>query len=127
MNPNNNSSHKNNNLFHSQNIYDNNNNIFIDDTNYQMINLNGINKSSVISNLIGYSGKDNIKEIINNINNEIAINLINKEKKFAQSSKTVFTLKNGIKGMKLKRDYYFNSSNKITINAKVNEINKPNK
>ena len=127
VNSNNNSSHKNNNLFHSQNIYDNNNNIFIDDTNYQMINLNGINKSSVISNLIGYSGKDNIKEIINNINNEIAINLINKEKKFAQSSKTVFTLKNGIKGMKLKRDYYFNSSNKITINAKVNEINKPNK
>ena len=127
VNPNNNSSHKNNNLFHSQNIYDNNNNIFIDDTNYQMINLNGINKSSVISNLIGYSGKDNIKEIINNINNEIAINLINKEKKFAQSSKTVFTLKNGIKGMKLKRDYYFNSSNKITINAKVNEISKPNK
>lgn len=93
MNSNNNSSHKNNNLFHSQNIYDNNNNIFIDDTNYQMINLNGINKSSVISNLIGYSGKDNIKEIINNINNEIAINLINKEKNLHKVVKLFLRLK----------------------------------
>jgi len=53
---------------------------------------------------------------------------MNKESKFPHSSKNVNSyLKNGIKGMKFKKESYFNMSNKITINAKTNEINKSNK
>ena len=36
-------------------------------------------------------------------------------------------MRNGLKGMRLRRDGYFNMTNKITINAKFNEINKSNK
>ena len=109
------------NLFHSHNKYDNN--LYIDDTNYQILNLNGINQSTILNNLMGYSGKDIFKELV--INNESLNNHTTKEKNFAKSSKNIPTyLKNGIKGMKLKKDCYFNTSNKITINAKVNEINK---
>jgi len=120
---NNNPNYKSNHLFYSHNKYDNN--LFIDDTNYQMINFNLINKSGIINNLVGYSGKDLFKEIINN---EIANSHMNKESKFPHSSKNVNSyLKNGIKGMKFKKESYFNMSNKITINAKTNEINKSNK
>ena len=120
---NNNPNYKSNHLFYSHNIYDNN--LFIDDTNYQMLNFNLINKSGIINNLVGYSGKDLFKEIINN---EIANSHMNKEAKFPHSSKNMTSyLKNGIKGMKFKKDSYFNMSNKITINAKTNEINKSNK
>ncbi len=120
---NNNPNYKSNHLFYSHNKYDNN--LFIDDTNYQMINFNLINKSGIINNLVGYSGKDLFKEIINN---EIANSHMNKESKFPHSSKNVNSyLKNGIKGMKFKKEGYFNMSNKITINAKTNEINKSNK
>ena len=120
---NNNINYNKNHLFHSHNKYDNN--IFIDDTNSQILNLNKISQSGIINNLIGYSGKDFFKEIINN---ELANNHTNKENKFAQSSKNVTTyLRNGIKGIKLKKESYFNMSNKITINAKSNEINKSNK
>ena len=108
-----------NHLFYSYNKYDNN--IFIDDTNYQMFNFNGINQSTIINNLMGFTGKDIFKEIINNEINKQK----NKETKFAHSSKNVIShLKNGIKGLKLKKENYFNMSNKITINAKANEINK---
>ena len=110
-------------LFHSHNKFDNN--LYIDDT-YQILNINGINQSSIINNLMGCSGKDIFKEIL--INNESMNNHINRENKFAKSSKNVSNyLKNGIKAMKLKKDSYFNTSNKITINAKINEINKSNK
>ena len=120
---NNNPNYKSNHLFYSHNKYDNN--LFIDDTNYHMINFNLINKSGIINNLVGYSGKDLFKEIINN---EIANSHMNKESKFPHSSKNVNSyLKNGIKGMKFKKESYFNMSNKITINAKTNEINKSNK
>ena len=46
-----------------------NTNILIEDTNdtsFKMINLNGLNKSSLLSNIIGYSGKDFFREIIKN-------------------------------------------------------------
>ena len=116
-------SYKSNNLFHSHNKYDNN--IFIDDTNSQIFNLNKINQSGIINNLVGYSGRDFFKEIINN---EVVNNQINKENIFAHSSKNMTSyLRNGIKGMKLRKESYFNTSNKITINAKINEINKSNK
>ena len=65
------------NLFHSHNKYDNN--LYIDDTNYQILNLNGINQSSIINNLMGYSGKDIFKELI--INNESMNSHIPKENK----------------------------------------------
>ena len=121
---NNNSNYKTNNLFYSNNRYDHN--IFIDDTNYQIFDLNVINKSSIINNLMGLTGKDNLKEIITNevLNNHH----INKSTKFAQSSKNISSyMRNGIKGVKLRRDSGFNMTNKITINAKLNEINKSNK
>ena len=59
----------------------------------------------------------------------LANNHMNKESIFPHSSKNVTSyLKNGIKAMKVKKEScYFNMSNKITINAKTNEINKSNK
>ena len=122
MNSNNNTSYKDRHIFLSQNKYDNN--ILIDELNYQIISLNGINKSSIMNNIIGYTNKDIFKEIINHEQN---INHNHKENKLAHSSKNISHLKNGIKGLKFKKDSYFNVSNKITINAKVNEINKSNK
>ena len=75
---------------------------------------------------MGLTGKDNLKEIITNevLNNHH----INKSTKFAHSSKNISSyMRNGLKGMRLRRDGYFNMTNKITINAKFNEINKSNK
>ena len=124
-NQNSSSNYKTNNLLlHSNNRYENN--IFIDDVNYQIFDLNSINKSSIINNLMGLTGKDNLKEIITNevLNNHH----INKSTKFAHSSKNISSyMRNGLKGMRLRRDGYFNMTNKITINAKFNEINKSNK
>ena len=117
---------KTNHLFYSNNKYDNS--IYIDDTNYILFNLNGNNKSSILNNLLGFTGKDIFKEIINNETSNNQNNNIAKENKFAHSSKNISShLRNGIKGVKLKKESYFNMSNKITINAKSNEINKTNK
>ena len=125
VNQNSSSNYKTNNLLlHSNNRYENN--IFIEDVNYQIFDLNSINKSSIINNLMGLTGKDNLKEIITNevLNNHH----INKSTKFAHSSKNISSyMRNGLKGMRLRRDGYFNMTNKITINAKFNEINKSNK
>ena len=118
----NNTNYKANNLCQSQNKYEN---IYIDDTYYQILNFNGINKSSIMNNLMGISGKDIYKEVTNY---ESGNNHQNKETKFAHSSKNIAShLRNGMKGIKLRRESYFNMSNKITINAKSNEINKSNK
>ena len=123
MSTNNNSSYKDRRLYLSQNKYDNN--LLLDELNYQLLNINGINKSTILNNIIGYTNKDIFKELINHEQNT---NQNNKENKMAHSSKNISShLKNGIKGLKLKKDSYFNTSNKITINAKVNEINKSNK
>ena len=100
-----------------------NTNILIEDTNdtsFKMINLNGLNKSTLLSNIIGYSGKDFFREIIKN---EIKKNNTNKGNKINSSKKVMAYLKNGIKGMKLKRDL----KTKIIINAKISEGNKNNK
>ena len=100
-----------------------NTNILIEDTNdtsFKMINLNGLNKSSLLSNIIGYSGKDFFREIIKN---EIKKNNTNKGTKMNSCKKVMAYLKNGIKGMKLKRDL----KSKIIINAKISEGNKNNK
>ena len=101
-----------------------NTNILIEDTNdksLRMINLNGVNKGSLLSNIIGYSGKDFFREIIKN---EIKKNNINKGNKINNSCKKVMTyLKNGIKGMKMKRDL----KNKVILNAKISEGNKTTK
>ena len=117
----NNTSYKDRHIFFSHNKYDNN--ILIDELNYQIINLNKINKSSIMNNIIGYANKDTFKEII--IQEQKTNHY--KENKLAHSSTNISRLKNGIKGLKLKKDNYFNVSNKITINAKINEINKSNK
>ncbi len=78
-----------------------------------------------MSNIVGYSGKDFLKEIMKN---EIKDNQDNKESQLNRSCKkvTVF-LKHRIKGIKLKRDNCFNNTHKISINAKMNEVNKSNK
>ena len=107
-------------LFFIQNKLDTN--ICLDDTNYQMINVSNLNKSSLLSHIIGYSGKDFYKQIGKS---EIKKNQINKGLKLNQSHKKVILfLKSGIKDIKYKKDEL---NNKIVINAKVNEINKSNK
>ena len=101
------------------------NNILIDDTSYQIININGFNKSNNMPSIVGYTGKDFIKEIIKN---NIANNKEKKENKLNNSCKKVAVfLKQRIKGIKLKRESYFNTMNKISINAKMSEVNKSNK
>ena len=93
------------------------NNIYIDDNNIQLLNINGINQNA---NCMRNSGRIVIKDLLNS-------NDIINSNKSAQSSKLVnFNFKAGLKGMKMKKDNYFNVSNKITINAK-NEINKSSK
>ena len=110
-------------IFLIQNKLDNN--ICLDDANYQIINLNGINKSNIMNNIVGYSGKDFLKEIMKN---EIKNSQENKENKLNLSCKKVAVfLKHRIKGIKLKRDSCFNNTHKISINAKINEVNKSNK
>ena len=70
-----------------------------------------------------HSGRIVIKDILNS--NELnSNNIINKS---IQSSKNMNSFKNGLKGLKIKKDNFFNISNKITINAKTTEINKSNK
>ena len=92
------------------------NNIYIDDNNIQILNLNGINQNNYMRN----SGRIVIKDLLNN-------NDIINGNKSTQSTKLVNSnFKAGLKGMKMKKDNYFNVSNKITINAK-NEINKSSK
>ena len=123
MSTNNGSNIKPKHIFLIQNKFEKN--ICLDDGNYQIINLNGINKSSIMSNIIGYSGKDFLKEIMKN---GIKDNQENKESQLNRSCKkvTVF-LKHRIKGIKLKRDNCLNNTHKISINAKMNEVNKSNK
>ena len=101
------------------------NNICLDGANYQIINIKGKNKSNIMSSIVGYSGKDIFKEIINN---DIKNNQENKEGKLNRSCKKASViLKQKIKGIKLKRKNYLNNTNKISINAKMNENNKSNK
>ena len=69
------------------------------------------------------SGRIVIKDVFNNNNNDYSNNIIHVSESI-HSSKNV---KSGLKVMKMKKDNYFNISNKITINAKTNEINKSNK
>ena len=114
---------KGNHLFYSHNNKIENN-IFFEDLNYQIININDINKSSIINQMMAYTGKEIFKDITSNENIN---NHINKDVTYAHSSKLISNfLKNGSKSVK-KKECYFNVSNKITINAKGNEINKSNK
>ena len=91
------------------------NHLFIDDNNIQIVD---INENNVLNNIMRHSGRIVNRELINS-NNEFSNNI-----KSIHSSKTMNIFKNGIKGMKMKKDNYLNISNKITINAKTNEINK---
>ena len=94
------------------------NNICIDDNNIQILNLNQ-------NNLMRHSGRIVIKDLLNA--NEITNNLYNGSKSIQSSKNVTMNYKCGLKGMKMKKDNYFNVSNKITINAKNNEINKTSK
>ena len=120
INVNNSSSFRPRHLFFIQNKLDSN--ICLDDANYQIINVNNLNKSSILSHIIGNPGKDFYKQIGKS---EIKKNEINKRLKLNQNHKKVILfLKNGIKDIKYKKDEL---NNKIVINAKVNENNKSNK
>ena len=120
INVNNSSSFRPRHLYFIQNKLDTN--ICLDDTNYQVINVNKLNKSTIMSNIIGYSGKDFFKQIIKG---EMKKNQTNKGIKLNQNNKKVILyLKNGLKDIKFKKD---EANHKILINAKINEINKSNK
>ena len=120
ININNSSSFRPRHLYFIQNKLDTN--ICLDDTNYQVINVNNLNKSTIMSNIIGYSGKDFFKQIIKG---EMKKNQTNKGIKLNQNNKKVILyLKNGFKDIKFKKD---EANHKIVINAKINEINKSNK
>ena len=120
INVNNSSSFRPRHLYFIQNKLDTN--ICLDDTNYQVINVNNLNKSTIMSNIIGYSGKDFFKQIIKG---EMKKNQTNKGIKLNQNNKKVILyLKNGFKDIKFKKD---EANHKIVINAKINEINKSNK
>ena len=109
-------------LYNSHNKFENN--LYFDELNYQIININDINKSSIFNHMVGLTGKEIFKDITpnENINNHI-----NKDLTYAHSTKLVTNFyKNGSKSVK-KKETYFNVSNKITINAKGNENNKSNK
>ena len=121
ININNSSSIRPKHLFLVQNKFEKN--ICLDDTNYQKINVKNLNKSSVMSNVIGFSGKDFFKEIINSEMKKNHVN--NKGLQLNQNhKKVIFYLKNGIKNLTSKK---YDLNNKIVINAKINEINKSNK
>ena len=92
------------------------NNLYIDDNNIHIVD---INENNAINNIMRHSGRIVNRDLINS-NNEYSNNI----PKSIHSSKTMNIFKNGIKGMKVKKDNYINISNKITINAKTNEINK---
>ena len=120
INVNNSSSFRPRHLYFIQNKLDTN--ICLDDTNYQVINVNKLNKSTIMSNIIGYSGKDFFKQIIKG---EMKKNQTNKGIKLNQNNKKIILyLKNGLKDIKFKKD---EANHKIVINAKINEINKSNK
>ena len=120
INVNNSSSFRPKHLYFIQNKLDTN--ICLEDTNYQVINVNKLNKSTIMSNIIGYSGKDFFKQIIKG---EMKKNQTNKGIKLNQNNKKVILyLKNGFKDIKFKKD---EANHKIVINAKINEINKSNK
>ena len=120
INVNNSSSFRPKHLYFIQNKLDTN--ICLEDTNYQVINVNKLNKSTIMSNIIGYSGKDFFKQIIKG---EMKKNQTNKGIKLNQNNKKVILyLKNGLKDIKFKKD---ETNHKIVINAKINEINKSNK
>ena len=120
INVNNSSSFRPRHLYFIQNKLDTN--ICLDDTNYQVINVNNLNKSTIMSNIIGYSGKDFFKQIIKG---EMKKNQTNKGIKLNQNNKKVILyLKNGFKDIKFKKN---ETNHKIVINAKINEINKSNK
>ena len=108
----------------SKNLYFNKygNNIYIDDNNIQILNLNQNNFSG---NLMRHSGRIVIKDLLNT--NDIPNNLTNGIKSIQSSKNVNVNFKKGLKAMKMKKDNYFNVSNKITINAKTNEINKTSK
>ena len=120
INVNNSSSFRPRHLYFIQNKLDTN--ICLDDTNYQVINVNKLNKSTIMSNIIGNSAKDFFKQIIKG---EMKKNQTNKGIKLNQNNKKVILyLKNGLKDIKFKKD---EANHKIVINAKINEINKSNK
>ena len=120
INVNNSSSFRPRHLYFIQNKLDTN--ICLDDTNYQVINVNKLNKSTIMSNIIGDSAKDFFKQIIKG---EMKKNQTNKGIKLNQNNKKVILyLKNGFKDIKFKKD---ETNHKIVINAKINEINKSNK
>ena len=97
------------------------NNNYLDDANYQIIQINGLNNSGILSNIV-YSGKDFLKDIINN---DLKNNQEYKENKLNRSCKKVsFFLKNRMKGIKLRKEGYLNVNNKISINANISEVNK---
>ena len=120
INVNNSSSFRPRHLYFIQNKLDTN--ICLDDTNYQVINVNNLNKSTIMSNIIGNSAKDFFKQIIKG---EMKKNQTNKGVKLNQNNKKIILyLKNGLKDIKFKKD---EANHKIVINAKINEINKSNK
>ena len=99
------------------------NNLYIDDNNIQILD---INENNYANNIMRHSGRIVIKELINS--NEFSNNNVFNGSKSINSSKNInIHFKNGIRGMKMKKDNLFNISNKITINAKTNEINKSSK
>ena len=98
------------------------NKLFIDDNNFQIINLSGLNKSSIVSKIIKFSGKNIFKEMSCN---EKKNNYVNKDNKLNPCiKKLTFFLKNEIKGSKINKNSYYDNANRITIKAKMNEFNK---
>jgi hypothetical protein len=94
------------------------NNILLEDNNSQL--LNGTNQNNIGYNFLKHSGRIVIKDMINN---DYSNNVYNVNKSI-HSSKNV---KTGLRVMKMKKESYLKTPNKITINAKTNEINKSNK
>ncbi len=104
-----------------KNIFNNKNGNIVMDDNNQI--LNGINQNNLGN--MRHSGRIVIKDLLNS--NDYTNNIINVSKSIQSSKNINNNHKNGLKVMKMKKDNYFNISNKITINAKTNEINKSNK
>ncbi len=99
------------------------NNLFVDDNNFQILSLN--EQNNIVNNFMRHSGRISFKDLLNS--NELPNNVINGSKSIQSSKNVNLNFKNGFKNTKFKKDNYFNISNKITINAKSNEINKSNK
>ena len=96
--------------------------MYIDDNNIHQLDLN---ENNFQNNLMRYSGRIVFKDSINT--HEFPNNMINGNKSLNSSKNMNSYFKNGFRGVKMKKESYFNTSNKITINAKNNEINKSNK